>query len=118
MKEKNKTLKEKVERFVFLQKESRKEPAGDSFLGYAYDEVLQAFTNNYDETVELVKTANTEELECFIWVLEDFIQVYPKEEIIQLCIERKKAVGEFETCDFEDEIEIAKETLVTILKDK
>lgn len=105
----NKTLKEKVAYYAETQRESRDMP--DCYIGFARDTILRAFLKNYEETRNFILTADTDELECFISVLSDFIKKYPNEEIIQLCINRKAQVGDFYTLDFTEEIECAKKLL-------
>lgn len=71
---------------------------------------------DYDETCDFIKTANGEELDCFIGILHAFIKKYPNDEIVQLCVERKAKIDELEK-DFEseyffdEEIEHAKEDI-------
>lgn len=106
---KNKTLKEKVAYFVEQERKTRHTP--ETFLDFEHVSVARVFLKDYNETRDFLTTANAEELECFLSVLCDFIEKYPNEEIIQLCIDRKSQVGEFYTFDFGKEIEWAKKIL-------
>lgn len=97
---KNKTLKEKVAYFVKAQKETM--DYGETFYEAYSDVILSAFLKDYDKTCDFIKTANGEELDCFIYILHAFIKKYPNEEIIQLCVDRKAEIDELES-DFESE---------------
>lgn len=104
-----KTLKEKVAYFAESQRKSL--DYGETFYDAFRDDILRAFLKDYNETRDLISTAGTDELECFVGVLSDFIKRYPNEEIIQLCIDRKAHVGEFCNYYFDEEIESARSVL-------
>lgn len=114
---KNKTLKEKVAYFVGAQRETM--DYGETFYEAYSDVILRAFLKDYDKTCDFIKTANGEELDCFIYILHTFIKKYPNEEIIQLCIDRKAEIDELESgfeskFFFDEEIAGAKETISNI----
>lgn len=81
------TLKEKVAHFVQLEKDTRDYPY--DYYGWGNKAIVPTFLRDYDETHNFIQTADTDELECLVSVLYDFIRKYPVEEIIQLCIDRK-----------------------------
>lgn len=110
---KNKTLKEKAAYFA----ESQRNSWDDIYLYIEEHHVMirNHFSKNYEETRDFIPTADVDELECFVSVLCDFIKKYPNEEIIQMCIERKKQLElDFYTLDFAKEIECAKKVLSEI----
>lgn len=106
------TLKEKAALFAQRERETREYP--DDYIGVYNNAIIRAFLRDYNETRDFIPLADTDELECFMCVLSDFIKKYPNEEIIQMCIERKREVGDFYDLDFDREIEYARKVLSKI----
>lgn len=104
---KKKTLKEKAAYFAELERETR-DTIPEDFIGWGNDTIKRAFLKDYEETKDFIPTAEKDELECFISVLSDFVKKYPNEEIIDLCVERQKQVGEFPEIFFDEEIKYAR----------